>query len=147
MGRRMQAVGLGWDAAQLVGRAAPLAGDRRATAGLHAAARTLDSASDPGPVAAHGDETAGRRSWTTSPPFPCRRVRSATGTCRTSPSASRRSAGSILAGLTYKQIGAQLYISAKTVEHHVARMRQRLGVGSRGELLAQPPGAAGRASH
>lgn len=39
-------------------------------------------------------------------------------------------------GHTYKEIGAQLYISPKTVEHHVAKIRQRLGVGSRAELLA-----------
>jgi DNA-binding CsgD family transcriptional regulator len=42
----------------------------------------------------------------------------------------------VLEGLTYKQIGEQLFISAKTVEHHVARMRQRLGSSSRGELFA-----------
>lgn len=39
-------------------------------------------------------------------------------------------------GHTYKEIGAQLFISAKTVEHHVARIRQRLGAGSRAEMLA-----------
>ena len=38
-------------------------------------------------------------------------------------------------GRTYKAIGAQLFISAKTVEHHVARIRQRLGAASRAELL------------
>lgn len=38
-------------------------------------------------------------------------------------------------GRTYKAIGAQLFISAKTVEHHVARIRQRLGATSRAELL------------
>ncbi|HEY0698371.1 MAG TPA: helix-turn-helix transcriptional regulator [Micromonospora sp.] len=43
----------------------------------------------------------------------------------------------MLAGLTYKQIGARLFISAKTVEHHVARMRSRLHCGSRSELLAR----------
>jgi DNA-binding CsgD family transcriptional regulator len=42
----------------------------------------------------------------------------------------------VLDGLTYKQIGERLFISAKTVEHHVARMRQRLGSNSRGELMA-----------
>jgi DNA-binding CsgD family transcriptional regulator len=42
----------------------------------------------------------------------------------------------VLEGLTYRQIGERLFISAKTVEHHVARMRQRLGSGSRGELFA-----------
>jgi DNA-binding CsgD family transcriptional regulator len=43
----------------------------------------------------------------------------------------------VLAGLTYKQVGDRLFISAKTVEHHVARMRQRLNCGSRSELLAR----------
>jgi DNA-binding CsgD family transcriptional regulator len=43
----------------------------------------------------------------------------------------------ILTGLTYRQIGERLFISAKTVEHHVARMRQRLDVTSRDELFAQ----------
>ncbi len=42
----------------------------------------------------------------------------------------------MLLGLTYREIGARLYISAKTVEHHVARIRRRLGAGSRSELLA-----------
>jgi DNA-binding NarL/FixJ family response regulator len=31
----------------------------------------------------------------------------------------------LLDGLTYRQIGERLYITAKTVEHHVGRMRQR----------------------
>jgi DNA-binding CsgD family transcriptional regulator len=39
-------------------------------------------------------------------------------------------------GRTHKEIGAQLFISPKTVEHHVAKIRQKLGAGSRAELLA-----------
>jgi DNA-binding CsgD family transcriptional regulator len=39
--------------------------------------------------------------------------------------------------MTYKQIGERLFISAKTVEHHVARIRQRLGSASRRELLVR----------
>ena len=42
----------------------------------------------------------------------------------------------VLLGLTYREIGARLYISAKTVEHHVARIRRRIGAGSRSELLS-----------
>ena len=42
----------------------------------------------------------------------------------------------VLAGRTHREIGAQLYISAKTVEHHVARVRQKLGATTRAELLA-----------
>jgi DNA-binding NarL/FixJ family response regulator len=41
----------------------------------------------------------------------------------------------VLAGLTHKQIGARLFISAKTVEHHVARMKTRLGADGRNELF------------
>lgn len=40
-------------------------------------------------------------------------------------------------GLTYKEIGGRLFISAKTVEHHMARMRRKLGCDTRGELLSR----------
>jgi len=39
-------------------------------------------------------------------------------------------------GRTHKEAGAQLFISPKTVEHHVARIRQKLGATSRADLLA-----------
>jgi len=42
----------------------------------------------------------------------------------------------LLQGLPYRDIGAQLFISTKTVEHHVARIRRRLGAASRSELLS-----------
>lgn len=42
----------------------------------------------------------------------------------------------ILLGMTYREIGARLFISAKTVEHHAARIRRRIGAGSRTELLS-----------
>jgi DNA-binding CsgD family transcriptional regulator len=42
----------------------------------------------------------------------------------------------LLLGMPYRDIGGQLFISAKTVEHHVARIRRRLGVGSRSEMLS-----------
>lgn len=41
----------------------------------------------------------------------------------------------VLDGQGYRAIGEQLFISPKTVEHHVARMRSRLGASSRSELL------------
>ncbi|MEE2034308.1 LuxR C-terminal-related transcriptional regulator, partial [Rhodococcus chondri] len=41
----------------------------------------------------------------------------------------------VVSGLTYREVGNRLYISAKTVEHHVARIRRRLGAGSRSELI------------
>lgn len=48
----------------------------------------------------------------------------------------REVASLVLAGLTHKQIGARLFISPKTVEHHVAKIRQRLGATTRAQLLA-----------
>jgi DNA-binding CsgD family transcriptional regulator len=42
----------------------------------------------------------------------------------------------LLQGMPYRDIGSQLFISAKTVEHHVARIRRRLGAESRSELLS-----------
>ncbi|MBX7449435.1 isoniazid response ATPase/transcriptional regulator IniR [Mycolicibacterium sp. 3033] len=48
----------------------------------------------------------------------------------------REVADLLLQGLPYRDIGAQLFISAKTVEHHVARIRRRLGAESRSEMLS-----------
>lgn len=42
----------------------------------------------------------------------------------------------LLDGLTQKEIGARLYISPKTVEQHVARLRQKLSAANRAELIA-----------
>ncbi len=42
----------------------------------------------------------------------------------------------VLEGRTHREIGSQLYLSPKTVEHHVARIRTKLGATTRAELLA-----------
>jgi DNA-binding CsgD family transcriptional regulator len=42
----------------------------------------------------------------------------------------------VLEGRTHREIGAQLYISPKTVEHHVARIRTKLGATTRAEFVA-----------
>ncbi|HYY09832.1 MAG TPA: helix-turn-helix transcriptional regulator, partial [Kineosporiaceae bacterium] len=42
----------------------------------------------------------------------------------------------VRAGRTHREIGAQLYLSPKTVEHHVARIRSKLGASTRAEFLA-----------
>lgn len=39
-------------------------------------------------------------------------------------------------GRTHKEVGGQLFISPKTVEHHVARIKQKLGATSRAEMLS-----------
>jgi DNA-binding CsgD family transcriptional regulator len=52
----------------------------------------------------------------------------------------------LLEGMTYRQIGDRLFITAKTVEHHVGRMRQRLGSETRTGLFADLREALGSAS-
>jgi DNA-binding CsgD family transcriptional regulator len=42
----------------------------------------------------------------------------------------------VVDGVTYREIGAQLYLSPKTVEHHVARIRRKVRAESRAEMLA-----------
>ena len=112
---RLQRLGLRWEAAQLVGQAAirtERAGDAKALLNqarlLHGGRAGVGAGADTG------------------------------GDIDDSPLSSReRAVGKlVLDGLTHKEIGSQLYISAKTVEHHVAAIRQKLGAGSRAELLA-----------
>ncbi|MBW0099833.1 helix-turn-helix transcriptional regulator [Pseudonocardia sp. KRD-184] len=118
VGRRMETTGLVWEAAQLAGRAAAASADRRAAQSLHAFARSLGSPADPAPVTPAADVPAPQAP---DPTFTEREL---------------EIGRLILDGLTYKQIGTRLFIAAKTVEHYVARMRQRLGVATRNELFA-----------
>ena len=43
----------------------------------------------------------------------------------------------VLEGKTYNEIGATIFISPKTVEHHVAHIRRRIGATSRSDLMAK----------
>lgn len=43
----------------------------------------------------------------------------------------------VLEGKTYREIGEAIYISPRTAEHHIARMRRRLGAENRSDLLAR----------
>jgi len=49
----------------------------------------------------------------------------------------------VLDGRTHREIGAQLYLSPKTVEHHVARIRTKLGASTRAEFVAALRGLIG----
>ena len=43
----------------------------------------------------------------------------------------------ILQGKTYAEIGQAIFISPRTVEHHVASIRRRLDATSRSDLIAK----------
>ncbi|WP_203781847.1 helix-turn-helix transcriptional regulator, partial [Paractinoplanes rishiriensis] len=126
--RDLAVLGLAWDGARLAGQAAIRTSDRKAMAVLLDCARQLQGR----PVAADpGEAETGPRA--------ARRVAKAAGDTP-GPLLSEREqqvAALVLAGLTYKQVADRLYLSAKTVEHHIARIRQRLGCTDRRELLSR----------
>jgi DNA-binding CsgD family transcriptional regulator len=138
--RRLHGVGLAWEAAQLAGQAATRTTDRRAMAALLNCARALHDRSDrpAAPQVAEGELHAAPAQ--ADAPYPVTAEASAGGPVETRSILSERElevGQLILAGLTHKQIGERLFISAKTVEHHMARIRQRLGVGNRNELFGR----------
>ena len=65
-----------------------------------------------------------------------RRPPGATDPATSSPTGSGRSARLVVDGIGYREIGERLFISPKTVEHHVASIRRRLGSTSRKDMLA-----------
>lgn len=113
----LHAAQLPWEASRLAGQAAIRTGDAAAARRLLERAREL---SEPEPTAA-------------GPAGPA--AAAATGTGGLS-DREVTVARLVLAGSTHREIGAQLYIAPKTVEHHVARIRAKLGAGTRAELLA-----------
>jgi DNA-binding NarL/FixJ family response regulator len=120
--REMAEHGLSWDGARLAGQAAIRTQDRKAMTSLLDCARSLQARQ----ALDRGAETPAVRGARTE------------GTDR--PVLSDREqevATLVLNGLTYKQVADRLYISAKTVEHHMARIRHRLGCTDRRELLAR----------
>ncbi|MFC9662964.1 LuxR C-terminal-related transcriptional regulator [Nocardia sp. NPDC127606] len=119
-------LGLTWDAARLASEAALAASDSTTATALLKLARSVRTQAQPveplRPSAQPQPPAAG--------PTP---LTSDSGTLS---DREREVAELVLLGLTYREIGARLYISAKTVEHHVARIRRRIGARSRSELLS-----------
>jgi len=109
---RLAAVELPWEASRLVGQAAIRTTDPGAARRLLERARELSSAEV---VSTDG------RAETLRGGLSEREV---------------EVARMVLAGGTYREIGGRLFISPKTVEHHVARIRTKLGATTRAEFIA-----------
>lgn len=105
-------VGHVWDASRLAGQAATRSRDRESALQLMQLARQVEAGGSRQRVR----DTAGESSMLTDRELDVARL--------------------VLAGQGYRAIGERLFISPKTVEHHVARMRRRLGASSRGDLLS-----------
>ena len=121
--RTLATLGLSWDGARLASEAALRASNTTSATALLQVARSLRQSPRRVPTPARSEIGAAVRTLPTS-----------TG----GPLSDREGevADLLVLGLTYREVGSRLYISAKTVEHHVARIRRRLGAGSRSELLS-----------
>lgn len=125
--RGLAQFGLTADATRLAGQAALQTSDPKVSGVMLQVARDLklsvgDAAGDDGqPLAGEPSGSASGVTRPTSSPLSDR---------------EREVAELLLLGMPYRDIGAQLFISAKTVEHHVARIRRRLGAESRSEMLS-----------
>ncbi|MFJ4658603.1 LuxR C-terminal-related transcriptional regulator [Nocardia sp. NPDC088792] len=122
---RLAGLGLSWDAARLASEAALAAGDSATATALLKLARTVRAQSRPPEPPIRPPA-----------PAPAQQPRPEPLPDTVLSEREREVAELVLLGLTYREIGARLYISAKTVEHHVARIRRRIGAGSRSELLS-----------
>jgi DNA-binding CsgD family transcriptional regulator len=123
--RGLSQFGLTWDATRLASQAALQTPDGRVSGAMLQLARDLKqtAATDEGP----GLESVGVIADSGRPSRPA--------SSRLS-DREREVAELLLLGMPYRDIGSQLFISAKTVEHHVARIRRRLGAESRSEMLS-----------
>ncbi|MEV6341363.1 LuxR C-terminal-related transcriptional regulator [Nocardia vinacea] len=123
-------IGLTWDAARLASEAALAAADSTTATTLLKLARTVRADARPQEPAGRPLATAATSGdGQASAPEPV-------ADAAILSEREREVAELVLLGLTYREIGARLYISAKTVEHHVARIRRRIGARSRSELLS-----------
>ncbi|BBY15197.1 LuxR C-terminal-related transcriptional regulator [Mycolicibacterium litorale] len=113
----LQSFGHGWDAANLASRAALRCADNRMSAELLHLARVAGQpapGSDSTVVPAH-----------------------VTADMHTLSDRQREVAALLVAGLTYKGVGERLFISPKTVEYHVAKIKRVMGTDSRSELISR----------
>ncbi len=121
--RALADVGIAWDGARLAAQSARRADDRRVSARLLSCARQLHPREEV-QVATPNEQT---------------QPTSSTAASEDSQLSERELdvARLVLQGKTYVEIGETIYISPRTVEHHVANIRRRLGASSRSDLISK----------
>ncbi|WP_319455729.1 MULTISPECIES: isoniazid response ATPase/transcriptional regulator IniR [unclassified Mycobacterium] len=124
--RGLAQYGLTWDATRLASQAALQTPDGRVSGAMLQVARDLklNASGDDDVMPVPTSTSTAPHAGTAQAPFSRLSDR------------EREVAELLLQGMQYRDIGAQLLISAKTVEHHVARIRRRLGAESRSEMLS-----------
>jgi DNA-binding CsgD family transcriptional regulator len=111
-------VGLAWDAARLASHGAGHAKDRRLISRLLSVARQLH------PQQEYMEDDTGHAPRVTrgAAPLSAREM---------------EVAALVVQGKTYAEIGETIFISPRTAEHHIARIRRRLGATSRSDLIGK----------
>ncbi|WP_347108321.1 LuxR C-terminal-related transcriptional regulator [Paenarthrobacter sp. S56] len=133
--RGLAAVGMPWEGARLAGHAAARVEERRDMVKLLACARDIHpQANTPA-----GANRAPKPTAAEEPAMPVAAESSGLS------AREREVARLVLEGRTYREIGEAIYISPRTAEHHVARMRRRLGAENRSDLLVRLRLALGEA--
>jgi len=128
--RGLNAVGMSWEGARLAGHAAARADERRDMVRLLSCARDLHPQGGSAGTGASGPAEAG-----SAPAGEGRNTVPADGSLLSE--REKEVARLVLEGKTYREIGEAIYISPRTAEHHVARMRRRLGAANRSDLLVR----------
>lgn len=127
--RGLNAVGMPWEGARLAGHAAARAEERKDMMRLLACARDLHpQGGSTGPPAALPQEVGPSTAKDRHDVQP-----DASGLSEREKEVARL----VLEGKTYREIGEAIYISPRTAEHHIARMRRRLGAENRSDLLVR----------
>ncbi|NUP58892.1 MAG: helix-turn-helix transcriptional regulator [Pseudarthrobacter sp.] len=128
--RGLAAVGMPWEGARLAGHAAARADERRDMMRLLSCARELHPQGNP---ASAGTRTAAARGSSAVDAAGSSGQQDASGLSEREKEVARL----VLEGKTYREIGEAIYISPRTAEHHIARIRRRLGAENRSDLLAR----------
>ncbi|WP_442854283.1 LuxR C-terminal-related transcriptional regulator [Arthrobacter sp. Soil764] len=127
--RLLGAVGMPWEGARLAGHAAARADERRDMMRLLSCARDLHPQGNP----TGGMSGAGVQTGTAVENGGRAHQPDGSGLSEREKEVARL----VLEGKTYREIGEAIYISPRTAEHHIARIRRRLGAENRSDLLAR----------
>lgn len=127
--RGLGRVGMSWEGARLAGHAAAKALERKDMVRLLSCARDLQpQASSSGNAGSGSGEAVTAAVESTGHAQP-----DGVGLSEREKEVARL----VLEGKTYREIGETIYISPRTAEHHIARIRRRLGAENRSDLLAR----------
>ena len=129
--RGLGGVGMPWEGARLAGHAAARAGERKDMVRLLSCARDLHPQGSP---AAPGAAAASPESRNPPATEAGHSLQPDGGGLS---EREKEVARLVLDGKTYREIGEAIYISPRTAEHHIARMRRRLGAENRSDLMAK----------